>query len=199
VTILIDLIGFSEHGPSRPEKLLLRLARSGWFSCCLSAFIAFWDHLIDRDLEDVGGDYSGVPRIDYCEHWPIRGARIQSIICARAAGLTSMTIETDVGYSRFVSRMDWIRTRSRSFSGAQVRPGSPDSARAGDQPRPHLEQRLLVELRKAVALRRPRRPALHEDVALRPNLRVVVEKTGWDFVELEGAGHSQNLELYRAA
>ena len=95
--VILDLLGFSERGPSQPEKLLLRFEHSGWCSCFLSAFIAHWDSLADSDVDDVLQDYADIPRIDYSEHWPIRGACVRSITCVRSAGRTSLAIATDTG------------------------------------------------------------------------------------------------------
>ena len=93
---LLDLVGFSSDGPTRPQKLLLRLERSGWASCYLSAFIAHWDALDDPEVEEVLDTYEDFARIDYCERWPIQGVRIESISCGRADRVT-VTITTDTG------------------------------------------------------------------------------------------------------
>jgi hypothetical protein len=95
--VILDLIGFSEQGPSLPGKLLMRFERCGWRSCFLSAFIAHWDSLDKVDLDEIARNYADIPRIDYCEHWPVHGARVHSVTCCRSTGRTSVTIVTNVG------------------------------------------------------------------------------------------------------
>ena len=96
--VVEKLIGFYDGDPERPQKLLLRLRKTGWWQFFLSAFIGHWHRLDEQSLADELAVYHDIPAIDYVERFGLLGATIQAVRCARGSSSgTRITVDLDRG------------------------------------------------------------------------------------------------------
>ena len=96
--VVEELVGFSDEGRDRPQKLLLRLRRTGWWQFFLSAFIGHWHKLEPQALADELTLYAGVRSIDYAGRFGLVGAVIGNVHCARGTSSgTRIVVDLDRG------------------------------------------------------------------------------------------------------